>query len=110
MKTKKTVTKEPESQAPQSLTSEGREARCISYAMDLVEQRLLDGSASSQETVFFLKLGIKERQLELQRLQNEIQLTSAKAEQIRSTKESKELYAEAIKAMLRYSANGNSDD
>ena len=78
--------------------------------MDLVEQRLLNGSASSQETVFFLKLGLKERQLELERLENETQLLRARTEQISSAKESKELYAEAIKAMLRYSANGNNDE
>lgn len=110
MKTKAKPAKESGYQAPPALTSEGREARCTAYAMDLVEQRLLNGTASSQETVFFLKLGLKERQLELERLENETQLLRARTEQISSAKESKELYAEAIKAMLRYSANGNNDE
>lgn len=110
MKTKAKPVEESGLQAPSSLTSEGREVRCISYAMNLVEQRLLNGTASSQETVFFLKLGLKERQLELERLENETQLLRARTEQISSAKESKELYAEAIKAMLRYSANGNNDE
>lgn len=108
MKTGKKVAKGAPIQASPALTPEGREARCIGYAMDLVERRLLDGSASSQETVFFLKLGMRERQLELEKLQNENALLQVKAEQIRSGEERKELYAEAIGAMLRYRAS--SDD
>ena len=38
-----------------ALTPEARENQLISLATDLVEQRLLDGSASSQETRHFLK-------------------------------------------------------
>ena len=48
--------------------------------------------------------------LELERLQNENALTQAKAEQIQTGKESKELYANAIEAMRRYSAHSDDDD
>ena len=40
-----------------ALTPEARENQMIALAVDLVEQRLLDGTASSQETTHFLKLG-----------------------------------------------------
>ena len=45
-----------------ALTPEARENQLISIAYDLVEKRLLEGTASSQETTHFLKLGsTKER-------------------------------------------------
>lgn len=110
MKTSKKVAKEPELQAPPALTPAGREARMVAYAMDLAEEQLRNGTASSQVITHFLKLGLEERRLELERLENENQLLRAKADQIRSSKESKELYAEAIKAMLRYSANDRDED
>ena len=37
-----------------ALTPEARENQMIALAVDLVEQRLLDGTASSQETTHFL--------------------------------------------------------
>ena len=42
-----------------AITPEGREKQLISLAMDLAEQRLLDGTASAQEVTHFLKLGSK---------------------------------------------------
>ena len=37
-----------------ALTPEARENQMIALAVDLVEQRLLDGTASSQQTTHFL--------------------------------------------------------
>ena len=78
--------------------------------MDLVEKRLLNGTASSQETCFFLKLGLKERELELESMKAENELKIAKAEQIRSTKENKALYQEALNAFRRYRAQCVDDE
>jgi hypothetical protein len=47
-----------------ALNPEARENQLISLAIDLVEQRLLDGTASSQETTHFLKLGSMKARLE----------------------------------------------
>ena len=105
MKTSKKVAKEPEFQAPPALTPAGREARMIAYAMDLAEEQLRNGTASSQVITHFLKLGTETAKLELERLQNENALIQAKADQIKSAKENKELYAEALKAMSRYRPN-----
>ena len=110
MKTSRKVAKEPEFQALPALTPAGREARMVAYAMDLAEEQLRNGTASSQVITHFLKLGTEMHKLELERLENDNALLRAKADQIRSAKESGELYANAIEAMRRYSAHGSDDD
>ena len=55
---------EPVKKIRPALTPEARENQMISLAMDLVEQRLLNGTASSQETTHFLKLGTAKEKLE----------------------------------------------
>ena len=77
----------------------------FAYAMDLAEEQLRNGTASSQVITHFLKLGTENAKLELERLKNENALIQAKADQIKSAKENKELYAEALKAMSRYRPN-----
>ena len=92
-----------------ALTPEARENQLIALAVDLVQQRLLDGSASSQETTHFLKLGSMKNQLEMEKLREENKLLKAKTESIQSAKRVEELYAEAITAMRRYSGNSNAN-
>lgn len=93
-----------------ALTPEARENQLISLATDLVEQRLLDGTASSQETTHFLKLATTKARLEKEILEKQKELISAKTEALQSAKRVEELYADAISAMKRYSGNGDSDD
>lgn len=93
-----------------ALTPESRESQLISLAVDLVEQRLRDGTASSQETTHFLKLGSMKNRLEMKKLEEENKLLQARTEAIKSAKKQEELFEEAIKAMRRYSGNGDSDD
>lgn len=93
-----------------ALTPEARESQLISYAYDLVEQRLLDGTASAQETVHFLKLATQEQKVKQERMELENQLIKAKTEQIQSQKHIEELYAEAISAMREYGGHGCSDE
>ena len=93
-----------------ALTPEARENQMIALAVDLVEQRLLDGTASSQETTHFLKLGSMKNRLEMEKLQEENRLLKARTEALQSTKRVEELYSEAIKAMRRYSGQGSDDD
>lgn len=87
-------------------TPDAREQQLISLAVDLVEQRLLDGTASSQETTHFLKLASYKSRLENQRQEYEIELIKAKTEQLQSQKRVEELYANAIKAMREYGGYG----
>ena len=110
-KVKKT-TSNPSRKMRPALTPEARENQLISLAVDLVEQRLLDGTASSQETTHFLKLGSSKNRLEMEKLQEENKLLKAKTESIQSQKKVEELYAEALNAMRSYAGQirGNEDD
>lgn len=108
-KVKNTTETTPIKRRP-ALTPEARESQLISYAYDLVEQRMLDGTASAQETVHFLKLATREQRIKEKRMELENQLIEAKTEQIQSQKHIEELYAEAISAMREYGGKGGSDE
>ena len=109
-KVKKADSKNTTRKIRPALTPEARENQMIALAVDLVEQRLLDGTASSQETTHFLKLGSMKNRLEMEQLQEENRLLKARTEALQSAKRVEELYSEAIKAMRRYSGQGSDDD
>ena len=93
-----------------ALTPESRENQMISLAVDLAEQQLLDGTASSQVITHFLKLGTTKAQLEKERIAHENKLLEAKTEALQSAKRVEELYSNALKAMQNYSGNGDPDE
>ena len=93
-----------------AMSPEARENQLISLATDLVEQRLLDGSASSQETTHFLKLGSSKNRLELEKLEEENKLLRARTEALQSQKRIEELYTNALNSMRRYSGQGDPDE
>ena len=93
-----------------ALSPEARENQMISLAIDLVEKRLLDGSASSQETTHFLKLATTKAKLEKEILEKQKELLAAKTESIKSAKRVEELYSKALKAMQNYQGNGDPDE
>lgn len=93
-----------------AITPEARENQMISYAMDLAEQQILDGTASSQVITHFLKLGTEKERLEREKLKQENELLKAKTYAMESSEEMKQMYEEAIKAMRTYSGNGDPDD
>lgn len=93
-----------------ALSPEAREQQMIGYAMDLVEQRLLDGTASSQETTHFLKLATVKARKELEILEAQRELIVAKKDDIETRKESKAMFEKAIKAMQIYKGEGDPDD
>lgn len=93
-----------------ALTPEARENQLIALAIDLVEQRLLDGTASSQETTHFLKLATTKAKLDNEKLELENELTRAKTQAIKSQETSEELYRKALKAMGIYSGRGDIGD
>ena len=93
-----------------ALTPEGRESQMAALAMDLVEQRLRDGTASSQETTHFLKLVSSRAKLEQERLRLENDLVAAKTKALANAEEIKVLYEEALKAMRRYGGQGDPDE
>lgn len=90
-----------------ALTPEGRENQMISLAMDLVEERLRNGTATSQETTHFLKLGSVRNKLEEEKLRNENELLKAKKADLESRERVEELYSNAMKAFGIYSGQSN---
>lgn len=86
-------------------TPEARERMLISLAYDLVEQRLRDGTATSQETTHFLKLGSTKERIEREILERQKELITAKTETLKSQKRVEELYANAISAFKAYSGH-----
>lgn len=93
-----------------SLSPEAREQRLINLSYNLVEQRLLDGTATSQETTHFLKLGSTKERREREKLEEEVKLLKAKTENLQSMKRSEELMEEALKAFRTYSGQDDSNE
>ena len=93
-----------------ALTPDSREAQMISMAMDLAEQQLLDGTASSQVIAHFLKLGYSRQRLENIKLERENELLKAKTDAIESAKNVEKLYSEALAAMKSYSGAESIED
>lgn len=105
----KTSNQEPLEPIRPALTEEARESRMISFAMDLAEKQLREGTASSQVITHYLKLGTAQARLELERMKQENELLAAKTEALKSAKRVEELYANAIKAMRSYSGHGSDE-
>ena len=93
-----------------ALTPEAREQQMISLAMDLVEQRLRNGTASSQETTHFLKLATAQSQLEKMKLEASIKLDQAKIDNLESQSKSASIYQEALRAFKSYSGQDKEND
>lgn len=95
---------------PPATSPEARENQLISLSMDVAEQQLRAGTASSQVIAHFLKLGSTEARLEKQILEKQKDLMTAKTEAIRSAKSVEELYRNALDAMRTYSGNNRGDE
>ena len=89
-----------------ALSPETRENQLISLAMDRAEEKLLDGTASSQLICHFLKLGSSHDRLKRKRLESDIELAEAKIDKIRSDERVEDMYKNAIAAMREYSGYG----
>ena len=92
------------------ITPEAREDQLISYAIDLAEKQLLEGTASSQVITHYLKLGSTKERIEKEILEKQKELIEAKTENLKSAKRIEELYENALNAMRNYSGNGSNDD
>lgn len=85
-----------------AISAEERENQLIAMAVDLAEQQLASGKASSQVITHFLKLGTVREQLEKEKLEMEVKLMEAKKESLEVSKRIEELYTEALAAMKEY--------
>ena len=106
----KVKTSEPVKKIRPALTPEARENQMISLAVDLAEKQLQEGTASSQVITHYLKLGSMRERLEREKLAEENKLLRARTKSIEEAADMKDLYEKAIKAMQRYSGNGDDDE
>lgn len=106
-KTEETITKK---RRPPARTPEGRENQLISLAYNLIEERLLNGTATSSETTAILRLGTQRARLEREKLEHEIALAAAKTESIESSMRIEEKMDEALQAMRRYQGYNDEDE
>lgn len=88
-----------------AFTTEARENQLISLAVDLAEQQLRDGTASSQVITHYLKLGTRKERLEQEILEKQSELITAKTKAYQSSEELKALYKDALDAMRMYAGN-----
>lgn len=87
---------------PPPLTDAQREQQLTSLAYDMAEEKLLNGTASNQIILHFLKVGSTKEELENGVLREKQKHLVAKTNSIANEKTTKELYANAMKAMQIY--------
>ena len=111
MKKAKAVTSSESSRKMRpALSPEARENQLVSLAVDLAEQQLRDGTASSQVITHYLKLGSTKERIEKEILEKQKELIEAKTQSLQSAQRIEELYKNALDAMRNYSGQGDPDD
>ena len=108
-KTEQVVVKSSRRSAP-AMTQEAKESQLIALAYDLAEERMRNGTATSQEIVHFLKLGSTKDRIEREILERQKDLVSAKTEALQAQKRIEELLANAVTAMKSYSGVEEQDE
>lgn len=96
-----------------ALDPEARENQLINLAINLAEQQLRDGTASSQVITHYLKLGSTKEKIEKEILERQKDLIEAKTQSLQSNQRIEELYSNALDAMRSYSGqvdNGQDED
>lgn len=88
---------------PAAKTPEAREAQIISYAWDLAEERILDGTASNALLVQCLRMGGSRERKEKELMDARIEQTKIKTQAIEAERRMDEIYAKALDAMRIYS-------
>lgn len=89
-------------------TSKAKENQLISLAVDLAEQKLRDGTASSQIICTLLNLATEKHKLEREKIKQDISLSKAKEKSMDDSKSVMDLYAKALDAFKLY--RGVKDD
>lgn len=91
-------------------TDEAREKQLINLAVNLAEEQLRNGTASSQVITHYLKLGSSKERIEKEILERQKDLITAKTDAIKSTKRMDEMFEKAIAAMRSYQGGGSEED
>lgn len=92
-------------EVPQSLpylTPEEWENRLIALSYTAIEERILNGTATGAELVYFAKAGSQKQRQEIEKLKEENSLLRAKTSAIESEKERAGSYREVLEALNNY--------
>lgn len=109
-RTKQTTHEVDHDSSRPAFTPEAREQQLANLAVNLAEQQLRDGTASSQVLTHFLRIASTEQQRKMEKLEEENKLLRAKTESLQAMQRSEELFAEAISAMKLYSGEKTEED
>ena len=86
-----------------AISPEARENQMIALAVDLAEEQLRNGTASSQVITHYLKLGSTKEKIEKELLEKQKELISAKTEVLNSQRRMEEMYSDMLSALKEYS-------
>lgn len=95
---------------PPAVSLEARESQLIALAYDVAEQRLRDGTATSQEVTHFLKLGSTKDRIEKEILERQKELITSKTEALQAQMRLESMFTEAMEAFKNYSGQSSGDD
>ncbi len=95
---------------PPARTVEGRENQLIALAIDVAEQQLRTGKASSQVITHYLKLGSTREKIEKDVLEKKLVLMEAQTKALDSAETIKELYTNAMNSMRSYRGDSHNDE
>ena len=101
---------ETKSRQRPALSPKARENQLIALAIDVAEDQLRNGTASSQVITHYLKLGTMKEKIEREILEKKKDLIEAQTAKIKSDQSMEELYENAIHAMRNYSGRNDEED
>lgn len=107
---KREPTKVTRRRKSRAMTPDEREAELINLSLDLVEQRLRDGTATAAETVHFLKLASSRDREERATMRQKRELEAEKTRVLRSQTSAEERYTDALNAFRKYSGHSDFED
>lgn len=91
-------------------TDEAREKQLCSLAIDLAEQQLRDGTASSQVIVHYLKLASSREREERELIQANREFVKAKTDGVKALQKSDEEFKAALNAFKGYTPHSSDED
>ena len=110
MSRKTTMEDPPRRRRRQAQTPEERENQLISLALDRVEERMMNRTATAQEYIQFIRMASSKARAEADKVALELELVKAKTENLRMQQRNDEMFANALKAFKRYSGASEDDD
>jgi len=89
------------------LSREADENQLISLSIDAAKEMLLSGNAPTSIVLHYLKLATTREQMEREMMETQKELMEAKRQALESQAKVEQLYADAMKAMQKYSGYGD---